>query len=161
MEASIRTATMDDAEAVARLTAQLGYELSSSEASGRLSRIVARADQQFLVAALEGEVVGWVHVAVAEFVETGRFAIIGGLVVDRDRRRQGIGRLLMDRAEQWALGQECPVIRLWSSAARADAHRFYEGMGYTNVKTQYSFVKPLSPAGQERVAAFVPRVDRS
>ena len=43
--------------------------------------------------------------------------------------------------------------------ASAAAHRFYEGLGYVNIKTQYSFAKPLNEAATARVRQFVPRVD--
>ena len=45
------------------------------------------------------------------------------------------------------------------SDARAAAHRFYEELGFTNVKTQYSFVKPLDGATADVVRAFVPRIE--
>jgi hypothetical protein len=51
------------------------------------------------------------------------------------------------------------MVRLSSSATRDAAHRFYEGLGYTNIKTQYAFVKPLDAAAAARVPTFVPRVD--
>jgi len=50
-------------------------------------------------------------------------------------------------------------MRLRSSSSRTPAHRFYEGLGYANVKTQYSFVKPLDARGAEIAARLVPRVD--
>ena len=53
------------------------------------------------------------------------------------------------------------MVRLASSSTRLAAHRFYEALGYTNIKTQFSFVKPLDAAAAARVHAFVPRVDVS
>jgi len=51
------------------------------------------------------------------------------------------------------------MVRLCSSAKRNVAHRFYEDLGYTNIKTQYSFIKQLDAAAAARVRTFVPRVD--
>lgn len=85
--------------------------------------------------------------------------MIGGLVVDRNHRRLGIGRALMERAEVWAAERGCSMVRLTSSATRTAAHQFYEGLGYTTIKTQYSFIKPLNRAAAARVRSFVPRVD--
>ena len=48
------------------------------------------------------------------------------------------------------------IVRLWSSATRTDAHAFYEHVGYTNIKTQYSFIKPLDAAGEARRRGFIP-----
>jgi GNAT superfamily N-acetyltransferase len=156
----VRIARLSDAEAIARLTAQLGYEIDAPTVAARLSRILARQDQQFMVAELEDRLVGWVHAIVWEFVETGAFVVLGGLVVDRSLRRKGIGRTLVVTAEEWAVGQGCSVVRLWSSVARTEAHRFYEQLGYSNIKSQFSFVKSVDPEGLIDFGGFIPRLDR-
>ena len=62
-------------------------------------------------------------------------------------------------AEVWARERGCSIVRLTSSSTRNAAHRFYEDLGYTNIKTQYSFIKALDPTAAARVRTFVPRVD--
>lgn len=156
---TIRAARMSDAGEIAQLATQLGYDLTEADAADRLSRLLLRDDQRFLVADVDGRAVGWVHVVFAEYVEAEAFVVIGGLVVDRNHRRLGIGRALMDRAEVWARERGCSMVRVTSSVTRSAAHRFYEELGYMNIKTQHSFVKPLDPAAAARVRTFVPRVD--
>jgi GNAT superfamily N-acetyltransferase len=112
-------------------------------------------DQQFLVADLDDRPVGWVYTAISEYIEAEAFVVIGGLVVDKNHRRKGIGRRLMEEAEEWARKRGCSVVRLWSSSVRADAHRFYQALGYTNIKTQYSFIKSLDADLQDHVSQFV------
>ncbi|PYR79565.1 MAG: GNAT family N-acetyltransferase, partial [Acidobacteria bacterium] len=115
---TIRAARPSDVDEIARLTTQLGYDLTKGDAADRLSRILARADEQFLVADVGGGAVGWVHVVFAEYVDAEAFAVIGGLVVDRQHRRFGVGRALMNRAETWARERGCSMVRLSSSATR-------------------------------------------
>lgn len=115
--AVIRVAGASDAQYIAELTAQLGYDVTASSA----------------------------------------FVVIGGLVVDRSHRRGGIGRALMEHGEEWARKKECSVVRLWSSTIRSDSHRFYERIGYRNIKTQYSFLKSLDDTRGDDVRRFVPR----
>ena len=158
MAPSVRAARVTDADAIRELTSQLGYDVESSFVTDRLARILSRSDQQFLVAELEGQPVAWIHLVIADYVETGPFAMIGGLVVEVNHRRQGIGRLLMQHGEDWARTQGCPIVRLWSSSSRIAAHRFYEQLGYANIKTQYSFVKSLDGNAAEQIRMFVPRV---
>jgi GNAT superfamily N-acetyltransferase len=153
----VRLARPSDAEDVARLTEQLGYDVETSKLSARLSGILRREDQRFLVAELEGRSVGWLHAAVWEFIESEAFVVIAGLVVDRSHRRCGIGRRLMEQAETWAAEQGCPIVRLWSSSGRTHAHRFYERLGYTNIKTQYAFAKALAPG--DGLNRFIPRIE--
>lgn len=155
---SIRAAQISDARAISELTTQLGYDVPPSTVAERLARLVGRSDQQFLVAEMHDDVVGWVHVVTIEYIETGAFGVVGGLVVDRGHRKHGVGRALMARAEEWVRGQGCSIMRLWSSAMRTEAHRFYEHLGYANVKTQYTFVKPLDSEARDAIRGFVPRI---
>jgi GNAT superfamily N-acetyltransferase len=92
-------------------------------------------------------------------VDAEAFVVVGGLVVDDACRRMGIGRSLMEQAEDWARTRGCSMVRLTSSSTRAAAHKFYEDIGYTNIKTQYSFIKPLDEAAAARISTFVPRVE--
>jgi GNAT superfamily N-acetyltransferase len=159
MAVSIRAARTSDAHDIAELTLQLGYKVAEHDVAERLARILSRPDQQFFMAELDGQPVGWVHTAVTEFVESGAFVVIGGLVVDRAHRKRGIGSLLMARAEEWGRAQGCSIVRLWSSSIRVESHRFYERLGYRNIKTQYSFMKSVDAAGHEALHSFVPKVE--
>ena len=156
---AVRIARIDDVARIVELTAQLGYEITPQAAGERLGRILRRPDAHFFVAEDHGQVMGWLHAVVADYIETGPFVVIAGLVVDRTARKAGVGRALLSAAEAWAVAQGCAVVRLWSSAARTDAHRFYERVGYANIKTQFSFVKSVGPAGPRDFAAFIPRID--
>lgn len=159
MTVVVRAALETDAHAVARLTHHLGYEPSASAVKERLLHILSREDQQLFVAETDREVVGWVHVVACEYLEADAFVVVGGLVVDRLHRRNGIGRLLMSRGEEWARQRGYSTVRLSSSATRTEAHLFYEALGYVNIKTQYSFARSLDEAGRDQFSSFVPRID--
>ena len=156
---TIRVGRRSDAGEIAQLTTQLGYDLTEGDAAARLSRILPRDDQRFLVADFDGRAVGWAHIVLVEYVDAEAFALIGGLVVDKLHRGSGIGRALMNGAENWAREHGVSMVRLSSTVARTAAHRFYENLGYTKIKTQHSFIKPLDEAAAARVSTFVPRVE--
>jgi GNAT superfamily N-acetyltransferase len=158
LEVTTRPARICDAEAIARLTRQLGYDVETRSIEDRLSRLLARGDQQFLIAEHDGRAIGWINMIVVEYIETGAFVTIGGLVVDREYRGQGIGRRLLTEAEQWATQQGCTIVRLSSSATRTEAHKFYEHVGYMSVKTQLSFAKPLTGPARDALRSLVPDV---
>jgi len=158
MSVSIRPARLSDADDIARLTTELGYDIAGSDVAPRLSRFLESADHHFLIAEIDGHPVGWLHATLAEYVEAGRFVVVAGLVVDSRHRRKRVGSALMERAEQWAVNQGCSMLRLWSSSGRAHAHRFYEHLGFTHIKTQFSFVKSLGSVG-ETLKKLVPRID--
>lgn len=159
MAVLIRAGRVSDAAEVAGLTSQLGYDVSAATAAERLSRILSRRDQRFWVAVVDGRLVGWVHAARVEYLESGASVVIAGLVVDRGSRRQGLGTSLMKQAETWAASEGYRAIRLQSTISRTAAHRFYEARGYIKVKTQYSFVKPLGAAGADALRGFIPNVE--
>ena len=143
-QANIRLAWAEDAERIAVLCQQLGYPASQEEVQRRLNQIQQDEQHAVYVAELpDGRVVGWVHVHVCQLVVADPQAEIGGLVVDEGYRRCGVGRLLMQQAEQWAREKECWAIYLRSNAVRKDAHVFYEETGYSNVKTSMAFRKAL------------------
>jgi len=150
---------VSDADAIARLTRQLGYESEPAIVEARLTTLLSRPDQQFLVAEHEGQIVGWVHAFVSELIDLDKFVVIGGLVVDSSQRRNGVGSLLMRHAETWASHNNCSVVRLWSSAGRTAAHTFYQELGYRNIKTQYTFAKSLDPDRPGEVQNLVPKLD--
>lgn len=140
----IRTATLGDAERIAVLSTQLGYPSSRHEVERRLSRIVRDEDHAVFVAAgSDGQVLGWVHAHVSHLVESDPEAEVGGLVVDEAHRGGGIGRLLVERAEQWSREKRLKSVYIRSNVIRQDAHAMYKKLGYDIVKTQYAFRKIL------------------
>ena len=158
MTVSIRTARLSDAGKIADLTQQLGYGADIATIERRLTALLARSDQRVIVADLDGAAVGWLHAAISEAIEADPYVAIVGLVVDRDHRGRGIGRQLLADAEIWARERQCGVVRLRSSAGRTAAHRFYEHVGYANIKTQFTFVKSVD-GSRTSFAALVPRID--
>lgn len=138
-QVTIRLASAGDVERIAALCQQLGYPSSHEQVRRRLRQLQDEGHAVYVAEQSDGYVVGWVHVHTRELVVTDRQAEIEGLVVDESHRRHGVGRLLMERAEQWAREKGCGVIQLRSNIIRKDAHIFYERIGYSNVKAQLTF----------------------
>ncbi len=159
MSASIRVAVATDAGKIAELGNQLGYDMGTPETAERIRRILSLNDQRVFAAEVNRVLVGWVHAIFAEYFESEAFVLIGGLVVDKNHRRQGIAGTLMASAEQWARERGCFIVRLSSSSTRTGAHRFYERIGYEHIKTQYAFVKALDVTAQKDIRRFVPKVE--
>jgi GNAT superfamily N-acetyltransferase len=98
----VRKATAADVARLAELSEILGYPVASSSLGPRLERLLARVEDAVLVAEAESGVVGWVHGAEQELLESGRRCEILGLVVDPAYRSHGVGRRLVTAVEQWA-----------------------------------------------------------
>ncbi len=139
---TVREMQAGDAEEVALLAAQLGYDRSAEHiriSIRDLNHCVGR--QAAFVACVAHQVVGWIEVSIERRLQTPAFALIGGLVVKEGIRSRGIGRQLCERAEAWSWEQGIDTVRVTSRSTRADAHRFYFRNGYELVKTSTVFEK--------------------
>jgi GNAT superfamily N-acetyltransferase len=131
----VRRARPDDAEAIAALMTQLGYDVPAPAVTARLQHLGERRD--VFVAIDDERVVGWAALAIDE-------AFVEGLVVDEAARSRGIGVALLEAVEARARERGCATIRVQSNVLRERAHSFYERNGYLKVKAQYQLRKALS-----------------
>ena len=135
----------DDTAAVADLATQLGYPATETQIKRRYDYIKDRWDARLLVAQRANRtVVGWIHVQVTYLLESDPRAEIWGLIVAENTRGTGVGRRLVEAAEEWAglLGMDVVVLR--SNRVRLEAQAFYEHLGYKVTKTSNVFRKDLS-----------------
>ena len=101
-------------------------------------------DASLLVAQdLDAAVVGWIHVQGMCSLEGDERGEIWGLVVADSLRRSGVGRLLVEAAEEWAVERGLDIMGVRSNSLRLEARAFYEHLGYKVVKTQNAFRKNL------------------
>ncbi len=140
---TVRPARPEDAEEIARLATELGYPSTPQEVEARVKSVMDDPEHAAFVAAKAARVVGWVHVFIKRLLESDAEAELGGLVVDARDQRSGAGRLLMERAEQWARAKGLHSVYLRSNVIRKDAHTFYQKLGYQVVKTQFALRKYL------------------
>lgn len=140
---AIRLAKPKDADSIAALATQLGYPSTREEVERRLKSIRRDADHLTVVATRGERVVAWLHAFICRLLESNPFVEIGGLVVEETCRGRGLGRLLMERAEDWARRKRCRAVYLRSNVIRKDAHAFYSRLGYEQIKTQHAFRKIL------------------
>jgi GNAT superfamily N-acetyltransferase len=142
---TIRRARASDAARLAALSGELGYPVSVEDLADRLARLSARdADVIFVAATAAGEVIGWLHGAEQELLESGRRCEILGLVVGEGARGRGVGRSLVEAVEAWARSRRLGRMTVRSNVARSDSHPFYERLGYARSKTQHAYRKTLA-----------------
>lgn len=141
MDAEIRRAGVEDAEAIARLSGMFGYAPDVAAHLDRLVLLLTRPDHAVWVAVDEGRIAGWLHACLQLALESGGYAEISGLVVDEALRGRGFGAALLRAAEDWALERGHAEMRVRSNTIRERAHAFYRREGYEPVKRQQVFVK--------------------
>lgn len=141
----IRPIRAADAPCLTRLLAQLGYPSDVEEVARRLASILNSATQQVLVAvpADDSRLDGYIGVERRLTLVEGERLEVTGLVVDSAARRAGIGRTLVNAAEQWALQHGLHTVVVRSHVMRPESHPFYEGIGYQLSKTSHTYRKEV------------------
>jgi GNAT superfamily N-acetyltransferase len=139
----IRPILATDAPRLSGLLAQLGYPSELEAVASRLEGILNSPTQQVLVAvpADDSRIDGYIGVERRVLLQEDERAEITGLVVDSAARRSGLGRTLVNAAEQWALQHGLHTVVVRSNVARPESHPFYEGIGYQRTKTSHTYRK--------------------
>ena len=139
----VRDATVADAPVLAPLLGELGYPVPPDALAVRLRRMLSSDDQRILVAERHGAALGLLALHVFPVLAYDRdLAMIMALVVTESARGLGVGRALIERAE--AVGKSLGASRLMvtTHVRRADAHAFYERLGFEFTGRRYVRVIP-------------------
>jgi ribosomal protein S18 acetylase RimI-like enzyme len=138
---------MADYEAVARLWERSGLWIRPSDTREEVELKLTRDPELFLVARLQGEMVG-----TAMGAWDGRRAYVYHLSVDPTHQRQGIASALLDRLEGGfrALGALKAKLQILQDNAGSQA--FFAARGY-------ELEKPCQPWGKELVPGGAPMDD--
>jgi ribosomal protein S18 acetylase RimI-like enzyme len=99
------------------------------EVRDKKGRIYVAEDQGKIAGFIAGIVYEWSTEVLLECVplKSGR---ILELFVDLEHRRQGIGRMLMRKIEEYFRISGCDVFRVEVFKPNTEAYQFYQGLGY-------------------------------
>ncbi|MGD8967307.1 MAG: GNAT family N-acetyltransferase [Anaerolineae bacterium] len=143
----------------ARLGPERRAEVDRTTVAERTAQRVSRVredkgfpNQAFVARTEDGSPAGFVWVARTHNDFTGRLeASLLNQYVAEPHRGQGLGRCLMEAAEEWAREQGLPRISLSVGAHNTIGQRLYESLGY-QVET-LRMTKPLMPQEDELLLA--------
>jgi len=95
------------------------------------------------IAEIGEELVGFVHVIIADapsfpIVVPRRFAILDSIVVNASYQQHGIGKLLMDKMQAWAINKGATSIELNVYEFNETAISLYEKLGYRTLSRKMS-----------------------
>lgn len=144
MDIYARQMFSEDAAAVAALSRQLGYPLSAEQILQNINAVRGSKDHDAFVAIYDSHVVGWIGLAQVIMIESVPFCEINGLVIDENRRGKGIGKLLVEKAKQWAKQKGNDTLRLRCNIKRTEAQQFYLHLGFKETKQQTAFTLDLT-----------------
>jgi GNAT superfamily N-acetyltransferase len=159
-EAMLRRATQHDLDAILALLA----DDPISAARGDTGRPEDRPAYERAFAAIDADPAQQLLVATSAagvVLATMQLTVIPGLArvgasrmqieavrVRSDQRGRGLGGAMITWAVESAPGQGVRLVQLTSDAARVDAHRFYERLGFTasHVGFKYGVAEPAAAA---------------
>ena len=140
MNLKFRQATCEDLPEIVRMLADdfLGaqrerYENPLPESYVKaFEEIATDKNNELIVAEKDGAVVGTLQLTFTPSIsfQGGKRSSVESVRVDAKYRAQGIGRELMLYAIGRAREEKCVSMQLTTNAERADAHRFYENLGF-------------------------------
>src|SRR5262245_44084288 len=136
---TIREAEPRDAAPVAELLGELGYPSTPEQAAERLERIAADPTTWVVVADAGGELAGLAALHVQNLLERDEPGCeAAGLVAGQPFRPRGLGELPKHARQDEARRRGGRVMVLNTAHRRADAHAFYEALGYEHTGRRYA-----------------------
>jgi GNAT superfamily N-acetyltransferase len=137
----IRDAKSGDSPRLVELIHYLGHEIDEKQLRKNL-KALAKTGETPLVATLDKKIVGMCgvgrRIVVHRPAPLGRITV---LVVAKEVQDHGIGRMLVEAAENWMREKGCKLIEVTSNDRRSAAHAFYRHMGYE--RSSIRFFKKL------------------
>jgi GNAT superfamily N-acetyltransferase len=137
----LRDAKPSDAPRLIELIHELGHEIDAKQVRKNLAAL-KKSGELPLLAILDKKIVGLC--GISRRIVVHRPAPLGritALVVTQDAQGHGIGRMLVEAAEQWMRMGGCQLVEVTSNDRRAEAHAFYRHIGYE--RTSIRFFKKL------------------
>jgi GNAT superfamily N-acetyltransferase len=136
MQLNTRNAEMDDAQEIAALSEQWGYRSTKENMLHCLQGIRNNSDHVVYVLLNGDQMIGWIHGIYSMRIESDPFVEIGGLVIDKEFRRHGLGKFLVNKIIEWSLFRNCHMIRVRCNIIRKEANVFYASIGFKEIKQQ-------------------------
>jgi N-acetylglutamate synthase-like GNAT family acetyltransferase len=142
-EVRVRPARADDAPALVRLFAQLGYSTDEPTLRAQLEQFGQRGAKALVAERADQKVVGAATIAIHPRLYTrAPSAQLTALITDSEARRSGVGRALAEAAAAHAREAGCEKLYVRTNRRRAESPPFYRSLGFH--ETHLTFDLPLT-----------------
>lgn len=126
----IRNAHLADADVLVELLAQLDYS-AAGFIKEKIAGLLSHPDAALLVAEQDHLVRGFISLHfIPQIALAGDFCRVSYFCVDTTQTSRGIGKLLLEHAEELARQRGCDRMELHCHSRRLRSHAFYERQGY-------------------------------
>jgi GNAT superfamily N-acetyltransferase len=138
MRLEIRDARETDAEPIVELIADLGHAMTAPQVRERIGAL-QRDDCPQLVAIAGDRVIGLCGLHIMSAIHrpkpVGRITI---LEVEAAFRGQGVGRALVEAAEERLRQAGCGMVEVTSNERLVEAHIFYRRLGFEHTSKRFA-----------------------
>ena len=142
MNIIIREGTIQDCADIVLLNkSEMGYDYSVVDTRKKLEQLLNDCNHKIYVAIVDGKVSGYIHANNHDLLYAPHLKNIMGIAVSASFKKNGIGKMLLSKVEEWARDTGAYGVRLVSGATRIGAHAFYIQCGYSGNKDQKNFKK--------------------
>jgi aminoglycoside 6'-N-acetyltransferase I len=133
------------------LALELWADHSAEEMREDLTEILNSPRQLGVLVETEaGKAIGFMSLSLRSDYVSGAtqspVAYVEGIYVKPEYQKQGVGRALIQYAEQWARTQGCVELASDDLRENTASHAFHHQVGFEEVERVVSFIKPIAPA---------------
>jgi aminoglycoside 6'-N-acetyltransferase I len=146
----IRAPRADEHAAWRHLRSCLWPDSSEEDLAREAAEILAESRRNAVLVAVtgNGDLAGFIEISIRDWAEgchTRPVGYIEGWYVAPEQRRSGIGRRLVEAAEQWALGRGCTEMGSDADLTNQVSRLAHGRLGYEEVDQVVLFRKALAP----------------
>lgn len=143
LKVSVCPAVPEDAEAIAALNENaFGRSFPVMQVRRQLETLVVRSDERVLVAVYRGKMIGYIHARDDRRTYRAPRKEIVSVAVDKDYRRQGVGKALFEAIADWAKKDDCEAVDAAVGGSKV-AQSFFAGCGCEERLNRKQFIKLL------------------
>lgn len=144
--------TQDDFNEWLDLALKLWSDDSTEEMQETLTYILqSPREAGFLVKDDDASSIGFMNLSLRyEYVPGATqspVAYVEGIYIKDEYRQQGIGRYLIEYAQQWALEHGCIELASDALLENTASHEFHQNVGFQEVERVVTFIKPITSSG--------------
>lgn len=139
MDITVRKATVEDIPGLDEVMLVISDGPGDREKMARLIDNISRDEQKYLLVAVDkesGEIAGSLLGVVFEDIcgDCRPILLVENVAVLEKYQGRGVGRRMFQEIERWGREMDCHYEMLVSGMNRTGAHKFYDAIGFEQVK---------------------------